>query len=187
MDGRLLVWAIDATCGFDTAWVSVTGSRLYAKGRAAGLTPEPYWVTYSLETEEGFRTRLLRVETSSSGDQAHLELACRNATWTVNGQLRPDLDGALDCDLAACPLTNTMPVLRRGLLAGAGDYDFLMAYVDVPSLQVRPARQRYTHVRRQPNGEAVVRYQSGSFESELTIDADGFVLDYPGLGRRLRA
>jgi len=34
-------------------------------------------------------------------------------------------------------------------------------------------------------GAALVQYRSGSFESELTIDAEGFVVDYPRLGRRL--
>jgi hypothetical protein len=28
----------------------------------------------------------------------------------------------------------------------------------------------------------VVRYSSGDFESDLTIDADGFVVEYPKLG-----
>lgn len=48
-----------------------------------------------------------------------------------------------------------------------------------------PFRQRYTHVRTLTNGHAIVRYASGSFSSDLTIDADGFVVDYPQLGRRI--
>jgi hypothetical protein len=61
-----------------------------------------------------------------------------------------------------------------------------MAFVTVPRLEVVPNEQRYTHVERRGNG-AIVRYRSGTFRSDLTIDADGFVLDYPQLGRRLSA
>jgi hypothetical protein len=58
-----------------------------------------------------------------------------------------------------------------------------MAFIQVPTLEVTPNRQRYTFLRRVDAG-AKVRYASGSFRSDLTIDEDGFVLDYPQLGRR---
>jgi hypothetical protein len=83
-----------------------------------------------------------------------------------------------------CPLTNTMPVLRHRLHETPGDRTFLMAFVEVPSLRVVPNEQRYTHLERRGDG-ALVRYRSGTFRSDLTIDGDGFVVDYPQLGRRL--
>jgi hypothetical protein len=30
-----------------------------------------------------------------------------------------------------------------------------------------------------------VRFSSGSFVADLTVDGDGFVIDYPGLARRV--
>jgi hypothetical protein len=61
-----------------------------------------------------------------------------------------------------------------------------MAFIHVPTLEVTPNRQRYTFLRHADAG-AMVRYASGSFRSDLTIDEDGFVLDYPQLGRRIAA
>ncbi len=93
---------------------------------------------------------------------------------------------ALDCDLALAPLTNSMPVLRHGLLEGGGPVDFVMAWVSVPDLAVRASGQRYTFVRK--DGElSVVRYESigGTFVAEITFDKDGVVVDYPRLGRRV--
>jgi uncharacterized protein len=92
---------------------------------------------------------------------------------------------ALDCDLAFSPLTNSMPVLRHGLLEGGGPVDFLMAWVAVPDLSVHASRQRYTFVRK-TGDVSVVRYESESrdFVAELTFDAEGLVIDYPGIGRR---
>jgi hypothetical protein len=92
---------------------------------------------------------------------------------------------ALDCDLGLSPLTNSMPVLRHGLLEGGGPVDLVMAWVSVPDLSVHASRQRYTFLRK--SGEvSVVRYESGSrdFVAELTFDADGLLIDYPGIGRR---
>jgi hypothetical protein len=60
--------------------------------------------------------------------------------------------------------------------------------VSVPDLGVHPSRQRYQHLR-PPAGDApaVVRYVGAhrGFEGELQLDTDGFVLTYPGLGRRV--
>jgi hypothetical protein len=61
-----------------------------------------------------------------------------------------------------------------------------MAWVSVPDLSVHASRQRYTFVRPAPEG-AVVRYESlqSKFKADITFDAHGLVVDYPGIGRRL--
>jgi uncharacterized protein len=181
---RMLIWSVDEIAGFDAAWASIEGRRLHADGRAAGLVPDPYWVSYELETADEFVTRRLVVESRRAGATVALDLRRDAAGWTVDGEPRPDLDAALDCDLGACPLTNTMPILRHDLHRGAGDVSLVMAFVEVPSLRVVPSRQRYTHLRTTATG-AVVRYRSDGFESDLEIDRDGFVVVYPQLGRRV--
>jgi hypothetical protein len=57
-----------------------------------------------------------------------------------------------------------------------------MAFVQLPELIVERSEQTYTHVRTTASGDAVVRYRSGDFESDLIVDAGGLVLDYPKLG-----
>jgi hypothetical protein len=93
---------------------------------------------------------------------------------------------ALDCDIALSPLTNSMPVLRHGLLEGGGPLDFVMAWVSVPDLSIHPSGQRYTFVRREGDN-SIVRYESSSrdFVAELTFDPDGLVIAYPGIGARI--
>ena len=182
---HLLVWTIDDTVGFDSAWVRIDGSRLSAEGRATGLSPMPFWTTYRLETGDDFVTARVEVQSRWDGGAATLDLRNEDGRWSVNGEPRPDLEGALDCDLGACPLTNTMPVLRRGLLGGPADLTFLMAFIEIPTLHVVPSRQRYTHVRATDDGGAIVKYRSDNFESDLTFDAEGFVVVYPQLGHRL--
>jgi hypothetical protein len=182
---RLLVWSVDATAGFDGAWATISGRRLLAEGRAVGQRPRPYWVSYRLETTDDFVHRRLVAESRWPGGSARLDLRRTRGRWTVDGVPRADLAEALDCDLMACPLTNTMPVLRHDLLGTPADLTFLMAFVEIPGLRVVPSRQRYTHLRTTGDG-AVVRYRSGRFRSDLTFDAEGFVVDYPQLGSRIR-
>lgn len=95
----------------------------------------------------------------------------------VNGpSLDLGLDGADFFDLGYSPLFNSLPVLA-GLEQTA---DFVMAFVDVPSLEVSRSEQRY-----EPIGENVVRYSSGSFVAEIEFDADGLVTRYEGLAERV--
>ena len=111
---------------------------------------------------------------------------------------RASLFGADDCDLGLCPLTNTMPMLRS-LLPGPGsnrttagpypgpELDFVMAWVEVPSLRVIRSQQVYQLRRIDVDGTSVVRYIGlhRSFEGDLSVDRDGLVIDYPQLARRV--
>ena len=193
--------------GAEWADIVLQADRLSARGTAIGRTPIPYRLDYELETGPEFLTRRLRVRSHGSGWRRHLDLRrADDGTWTADASVvgepieltgsdladpgasaatLADLAGALDCDLGECPVTNTMPVLRRGLLLPSEPVDFVMAWVSVPDLAVHRSDQRYTHVDATDDGGAVIRYESGRFRADVVFDADGLVVDYPGLGRRL--
>jgi uncharacterized protein len=95
----------------------------------------------------------------------------------VDGPRRDlELDDTDFFDLAASPLFNTLPILGR--LEAARD--FVMTFVDVPSLEVSRAEQRY-----EPLGDGSVRFRSGSFVARIDFDEEGFVTRYEGLAERL--
>ena len=182
----MLLWSIEETAGYDSAWARVGGSVLRAEGRAVALRARPYWIDYELETRDDFVHRALRVTSRWQGGSASLELVRSDSgEWTVDGDPRRDLADALDCDLAACPLTNAMPILRHRLHQQTGDEMFVMAFVEVPDLRVVISEQRYVHLRRTEDEGAIVGFRAGSFGADLTVDRDGFVVDYPQLGRRV--
>jgi hypothetical protein len=89
------------------------------------------------------------------------------------------LGGADFFDLGWSPLFNSLPVVRDGLLESGPPRDYLMRWVDVPSLEVSMSQQRY-----EPLGDGVVRFRAGDFVSDITFDAEGFVVNYPGIGAR---
>ena len=95
-------------------------------------------------------------------------------------ELHVGLDGCDFFDLGYSPLFNSLPVLRDGLLVHGPARDYVMRWVQVPSLEVTDVRQRY-----EPLGDRVVRHRSGSFVSDIEFDAEGLVLRYPKLAERV--
>jgi len=138
-------------------------------------------VRYSLACGPRWRFGTVTVSVTSAAGTSALTLARDgDGTWLAGGRPRPDLGGCDDIDINCTPLTNTLPVRRLDWSAGkACDID--VAYVSVPELDVRKVRQRYTDL----GDGTVFRYESGSFRADLAVDADGFVVDYPGIWRRV--
>jgi hypothetical protein len=150
MTRRTLVWRGLDLPRMEIARAEVEGAELRAQGAQIGVA---YELRYELEPGR------LRAQ-------------------VVDG---PTLDVALEdgtdyFDLGYSPLFNSLPVLV-GLEQAT---DFVMTFVDVPSLEVSRSEQRY-----EPLGDAVIRYRSGSFVADIEFDADGFVTRYEGLAERV--
>ena len=172
------------------------------------------WVTRSLDvqiTAPTWSRRLALVRDAagrwtSEGRAQDVPLTADGALLTIegsdwdpeDGELPgivdpPSLIGADDCDLGLCPLTNTMPILRSVLTKRAAgplpgrELDFVMAWVEAPSLRVMRSEQIYQLHRIDVDGTSVIRYIGlhRLFETDLTVDRDGLVIDYPQLARRV--
>lgn len=201
---RCIGWSRAEAFGSEFADLKIETDRFSARGVAIGRTLALYRLDYELETGPGFVT--VRLGATARGDGWMRSLDLQRAPsgtweerWTEDGvcpvlgpRVATDLDGlagALDVDLGFSPLLNTPPVLRHGLLRGNGSVDFVMAWVSVPDLTVHRSPQRYSFVRTIDDKRSVVRFESladDGFKADLTYDAEGFVLDYPGIGTRIR-
>src|SRR5919108_6123786 len=152
---RLLVWRGLDEWRAESAHVRIDGDRLSATGTQLGVTPEPYRLDYSLRTGPQFITETLELSVLRAGALKRLLLVRRpDGGWTGDDRDLPEVEGALDCDIQNCPLTNTMPVLRDRLLAaGAEPREYVMAWIAVPDLTVHRSGQRY-----EPIDDRHVRY-----------------------------
>src|SRR2546430_11543324 len=161
MARRSIVWVREDPLGAEFADVDISRGRLTATGTAVGSSPLGYRLDYKLETLGGYVTSGLAVVARGEGWQRKLDLRrLRTGRWTARTSARGKVDlpppggdmtavdGALDCDLAWSPLTNTMPVLRHGLLEAGGPVDFPMAWGSGPGLRGHPGRPRHTYGRR---------------------------------------
>ena len=127
------------------------------------------WTTCgcTLEGAIGARTIQLDIERDVEG------------AWLIDGTDVSELRGCADIDLGFSPVTNLLPIRRLALPIG-GRASVRAAWVRFPELSVEVLEQTYTHA-------AGDRYDyesaGGNFRRELTVDAFGCVIDYPGLWR----
>jgi len=194
-----MLWRRLDTAGTDHALLRER-SGLYARGTMVAAEPVPHTCGYELVVDEGWVSVRLAVTAEGAGWWRSVKLERAAGRWRVTASEQGDLDAAgqprsalpgiedpellraaLDVDLAYCPLTNTPPVRRLGLLhARPGTASTLVvAWVRVPSLEVVAARQTYTAL-----GGNRVRYEDDSFAADLTLDDSGYVVAYPGLAAR---
>jgi hypothetical protein len=140
----------------------------FAYGAQYDIELAPDWTfrSLTLRLQDG---RVLRLNSNGLGD------------WKRNGQRAPELEGCVDIDISGTPFTNTLPI-RRAKFADGVPQHFTMAWIPLDSLE--PFRDGQIYTRLDPTH---YRYQSGdgSFEQVLTVDADGFVADYPTLFARV--
>ena len=131
---------------------------------------------YAIEADGAWRTQRADLVLTIGTVEHRLDLRRDSQdNWTANGAARPDLQHCFEIDLAATPFTNT-PALRRLDLVEGEPKRMMAAYITVPELQVRVDEQEYTLL----NPDRF-RYRglSTNFEAEVTMDADGLVVDYP--------
>jgi hypothetical protein len=184
---RLVLWAKDDPYGAEVADVTFGDARLSCTGVALGVAGTPYRLDYELETSAEFVTTRLVVAVRGDGWRRSLDLRrSESGAWSGPDKDLSALEPAFDCDLGLSPMTNTMPVLRHRLLDGAGPVEIVTAWVSVPDLTVTPSRQRYTF--RERNDQLIVVHfelVDDDFEEDIIFDADGLVLDYPKIARRV--
>jgi hypothetical protein len=174
--------------GLEHVVVSADATGFRATGQLVlGPPVGPASVSYRLSCDSNWIvTGLTIAATSAIGSRVLTLSTDHDGHWLADGNRRPDLDGCIDIDISLTPLTNTLPIRRLTWGAPGNAQDLDVVYVDAPELTVRWARQRYTLLGPGATDDAALyRYESVSFRADLPVDADGFVLDYPGLWRRV--
>jgi hypothetical protein len=135
---------------------------------------------YELRCQPGGRFAELTMRITSARGQHTLVLtAAQDGSWRVNGQPRPDLAGCVDIDINCTPLTNTLPIRRLDWAPGQAR-DFVMAYVSIPELSVRPVRQRYTCLMPRAASAAGASADEAAADAVSAADAGGVGADGSG-------
>jgi len=186
---KMVAWTGVDCMRLEAARVLLTERGLRATGSMVSCRHEgveAYSASYTLTTDETGVVERLTVRTTRAKGQQHVTLSrSEEAIWLVDhgqGAVRTNFGGALDVDLQFSPLFNALPVRRLNLHRMAAKHELAMAFVSLPDLEVSRVPQTYRTV--SLSEPAVVSLSSDSYETELTVDADGLVLDYPGLARR---
>jgi hypothetical protein len=187
---RSVFWQPVAGGGLEHLKLRAADGGYVAVGVVMGMDRDtPFRLHYKIKCDDSWRTRKLLLECyAPKADGIRILRSNGQGRWRDDtGSELPQFSGCLDVDISATPFTNTLAIRRAKLRPGhAGQ--FKMVYVSVPSLDVRPAEQRYSCIEQTAHGGRY-GYESidmhGGFKATLPVDADGLVLDYPELFRRV--
>jgi hypothetical protein len=191
---REVMWAPRDGPGLEHLRLSFDGEGVLADSVIVGLADDrTFRVRYEIRCDAAWCVREVRVLSLDGNSPAlHLRADGQGHWIEGSGQALPALDGCIDVDLSATAFTNTLPIRRLGMQPGASA-ELSVVYIEVPSLEVSPVRQRYGCLALGPNCGRF-RYESLPYEilpegftDELLVDADGLVIDYPKLFRRVWA
>ncbi|OAN39108.1 putative glycolipid-binding domain-containing protein [Mycolicibacterium iranicum] len=184
----VLTWRAHDDPRMESVRVQLSGKRIKAYGRvvAAATKAHPgFSASYDLVTDEHGATKRLSLTVTLAERERQLSIARDEENmWMVqehSGQARRSaFDGALDVDAVFSPFFNALPIRRLGILPGSRESVTMpVVYVWVPDLVVDVATITYTAT---ADG---IELTSPVADTTISVDADGFIVDYPGLAERI--
>ena len=167
--------------------MQLSGNRIKAYGRivaAATAAHPPFSASYDLVTDETGATNRLSMTVTLAERERQLSIARDEENmWLVQdhgGQSnRAAYGGAMDVDVYFSPFFNTLPIRRTGLYQRNDSLSIPVVYVSLPDLAVNAATISYS------SAADGIKLHSPAADTTVTVDADGFILDYPGLAERI--
>jgi uncharacterized protein len=182
---REVMWSAWEKPGLGHLRLAVRESGIVADGMVLGMEEgRPFRLSHEVRCDPYWRVRAVRV--GVPGEPPRVELySDGEGNWAgPDGQAVAYLEGCEYVDISETPFTNTLPIRRLDLAPGESA-EITVAYFDGVELQPWPEPQRYTCLEKSGGG-ALFRFLSldGEFTADLQVDADGLVLDYPGLFKR---
>jgi uncharacterized protein len=182
----ILTWRAHDLRQMESVRVQLSGNRIKAYGRiVAGATEThpAFSASYDLVTNDAGATLRLSLSVSLAERDRQLSIARDEENmWSITGhqgQSRGSFDGALDVDVVFSPFFNALPIRRTGIYKGSESITVPVVYVTLPEFAVNPASIAYS------SGPDGIKLHSPVADTTITVDENGFILDYPGLAERI--
>jgi hypothetical protein len=184
----ILTWRAHDVPRMESVRVQLTGNRIKAYGRiVAAATPNhpAFSASYDLVTDDRGATKRLSLTVTLAERERQLSIARDEENmWLVqdhqNQTTRAAYDGALDVDVIFSPFFNALPIRRTGLHEQADSITTPVVYVRLPELSVEQATASYSS-----DASGGIKLVSPVADTTITVDDQGFILDYPGLAERI--
>lgn len=187
MQENNILWAPQQEAGLEHLHLRQNSEGISVDSVVIGMHQNtPFRARYEIHTDKGWKVQQCTLQLLGDFHQEIILRANNENHWTdVAATPLPALDGCIDVDISITPFTNTLPI-RRLALNTSQSVDILVAYIAVPELEVRLAPQRYTCLESNADG-GLYRYESltSGFTRDLRVDAQGLVIDYPGIWKRI--
>ncbi|MCV7029511.1 putative glycolipid-binding domain-containing protein [Mycobacterium sherrisii] len=184
----MLTWRAPDISRMESVRVQVSGKRIKATGRivaAATETNPAFGAFYELQTDDSGATKRFGLTITLAERERQLAIARDEENmWMITdhqGERREGYQGALDVDVVFSPFFNALPIRRLGLHEHADTTTLPMVYVNVPEMSVAAATVSYASEGRLDG----IKLRSPVADTTVSVDADGFIVEYPGLAERI--
>jgi uncharacterized protein len=140
-----------------------------------------YRVEYHIKTDPDWETQFVQITSRHSNNEQKFHLhSDGRGNWFSEGKSVSRFKGCTDVDIAITPFTNTLPINRLQLDKNE-THKVRVIYFDLLEQEVRPVNQQYTRL-----DDLQYHYENipNDFETDITVDENGFVVDYPSLFTR---
>ena len=168
--------------------IQVSGRRIKANGRivaAATATNPAFGAYYDVQTDESGATKRLGMTVTLAERERVLSIARDEENmWLVTdhqGESRAAYNGALDGDVVFSPFFNALPIRRLGLHQRAESVTLPVVYVNLPDMSITADIVSYTST----GGTDGIKLRSPVADTIVSVDDQGFIVDYPGLAERI--
>jgi hypothetical protein len=184
----MLTWRAPDISRMESVRIQLSGKRIRAHGRivaAATPTNPAFGAFYEVQTDETGATKRFGLTVTLAERERQLAIARDEENmWLVTdhqGESRAGYNGALDVDVVFSPFFNALPIRRLGLHERAESIALPMVYVNVPDMTVTAATVSYSSA----GSLDGIKLHSPVADTTVSVDADGFIVDYPGLAERI--
>ncbi|PRI15066.1 putative glycolipid-binding domain-containing protein [Mycobacterium shigaense] len=184
----MLTWRAPDVSRMESVRVYLSGKRIRANGRivAAATAANPaFGAFYEVQTDESGATKRFGLTVTLAERERQLAISRDEENmWLISdhhGERREGFNGALDVDVVFSPFFNALPIRRLDLQHQADSIALPMVYVHVPDMTVSAAIVNYTST----GSLDGIKLRSPVADTTVTADADGFIVDYPGLAERI--
>ncbi|MGZ4513343.1 MAG: putative glycolipid-binding domain-containing protein [Mycobacterium sp.] len=184
----MLTWRAQDVSRMESVRIQVSGKRIKANGRivaAATATNPAFGAYYDVQTDESGATKRLGMTVTLAERERVLSIARDEENmWLVTdhqGERRASYNGALDCDVVFSPFFNALPIRRLGLHERAESVTLPVVYVNLPDMTITADLVSYTST----GGPDGIKLRSPVADTIVSVDEEGFIVDYPGLAERI--
>ena len=184
---RNIMWTPWSEPGLEHLHLLQQDGKILADSIIVGVSNRmPFRLHYEITCDSNWNVKELGL-TILSGNRKSIKIQTDGqGHWSTHtGDPVSSLEGCIDVDISATPFTNTLPICRLALSPGQSA-ELLVAYASIPEMELKPERQRYTCLEWNTDG-GLYKYESleSGFSTELPINGEGLVTDYPGLFKRV--
>lgn len=184
----MLTWQAHDGHGFEGVRVHLgAGGAFRMLGRIVRAGADGDWTaSYRLVVGDDGTVERASITSATAERERHLTVnRTEDGFWLLDtgaGGTRTSFGGAVDVDLFTSVAFAAIPIRRLGLHREAGEHTLPIVAVSLPDLEPRVVQQRYSTM--QTGTSPVVSISRTQDSADLRLDADGIVIDYPGVAER---